>query len=68
MGNGARQPSRVRTLAFDILVPHDQPDTLMLYELSASNEAFDSYWNGRSTQQVSTEGAGLIVSLKQARN
>ena len=55
------------TLAFEILAPHDQPDTLMLYELYASKEAFDTHWNGPSIQQARKDSAGLVVSMKGTR-
>lgn len=55
------------TLVFDILVPHEQPDTLMLYELYASKEAFDAHWNGASIQQARKDAAGLQVSLTGVR-
>ena len=55
------------TLQFEILVPHDQPDTLMLYELYASKEAFDAHWNGPSIQQIRKEAAGLSLSMTGVR-
>lgn len=55
------------TLGFEILVPHDQPDAIMLYELYASSEAFDAHWNGPSIQQLRKEGEGLFVSVKATR-
>ena len=55
------------TLQFEILVPHDQPDTLMLFELYASKEAFDVHWNGPSIQQARKDAAGLLVSMTGVR-
>jgi quinol monooxygenase YgiN len=55
------------TLQFEILVPHDQPDTLMLYELYASKEAFDAHWNGPSIQQARKDTVGLVVSMTGIR-
>jgi quinol monooxygenase YgiN len=55
------------TLAFEILVPQEQADTLMLYELYASKEAFDEHWNGPSINQIRKEAAGLQVSLTGVR-
>ena len=55
------------TSAFEIMVPHDQPDTLMLYELYASKEASDIHWNGPSMQPARKATAGLLVSLKGVR-
>lgn len=55
------------TLQFDILVPHDQSDTLMLYEVYASTEAFDAHWNGPSIQQIRGDTDGLVLSLAGVR-
>lgn len=55
------------TLQFEILVPHDQPDTLMLYEVYASTEAFETHWNGPSLQQVRNDTAGSMLSLTGIR-
>ena len=50
------------TLQFEILVPQEEADTIMLYEVYASPEAFQTHWNGASLQQAKQEGAGLQVS------
>jgi quinol monooxygenase YgiN len=55
------------TLKFEILVPHEEADTIMLYELYASPEAFTAHWNGPSLQQVRQDAAGLQVSLTGVR-
>ena len=55
------------TLAFEILVPHEQADTVMLYELYASKEAFDAHWNGASMQQIRKDAAGLQAGLSGVR-
>lgn len=55
------------TLQFDILVPQKEADTLMLYEVYASLEAFEAHWNGPSMQQVRKDAAGLQVSLTGTR-
>ena len=49
------------TLQFEILVPQEA-DTIMLYEVCASPEAFQTHWNGASLQQAKQEGADLQVS------
>ncbi|HUR90900.1 MAG TPA: antibiotic biosynthesis monooxygenase [Ramlibacter sp.] len=36
------------TLAFEVLVPQEEPDRLMLYERYKDREAFDAHWNGKS--------------------
>jgi quinol monooxygenase YgiN len=56
------------TLQFDILVPHDDPDTVMLYEVYASSEAFQAHWNGESMRQVRRDTEGLQASLSGIRS
>ena len=55
------------TLKFEILVPHKEADTVMLYEIYASPEAFEAQWTGPSMQQAMRESAGLQVSLSGVR-
>ena len=55
------------TRQFEILLPRDQADTVMLYEVYDSKEAFDAHWNGESVQQTRRETAGLMLDLKGVR-
>jgi quinol monooxygenase YgiN len=55
------------TLKFDILVPKEEADTVMLYEVYASPEAFQTHWTGPSMQQVKEDTAALQVSLSGVR-
>jgi quinol monooxygenase YgiN len=55
------------TLKFEILVPKEEADTLMLYEVYASPEAFQTHWTGPSMQQAKQDVAGLQVSLTGVR-
>ena len=55
------------TLQFDILVPHNEAETLMLYEVYESPEAFQAHWNGASIQQARKDGGHLQVSLTGIR-
>jgi quinol monooxygenase YgiN len=55
------------TLKFEILVPKEEADTLMLYEVYASPEAFQAHWTGPSLQQIKRDSAGLQVSLTGVR-
>ena len=55
------------TLQFEIMVPHEEADTIMLYEVYANPEAFQTHFNGPSIQQMRQEAAGLQVSLKGVR-
>ena len=49
------------TLKFEILVPQEEADTVMLYEVYASPEAFEAHWNGASKQQANRDWEGLKV-------
>jgi quinol monooxygenase YgiN len=49
-------------------VPHDDPDTVMLYEVYASSEAFQAHWNGESMRQVRRDTEGLQASLSGIRS
>ena len=55
------------TLKFEILVPKEEADALMLYEVYASPEAFQAHWTGPSVRQVKQDAAGLQVSLSGVR-
>lgn len=55
------------TLQFEMMLPHDEADTVLLYELYASPEAFQVHWNGPSIQQIRKDAEGLQVSLKGVR-
>src|ERR1700736_6346783 len=55
------------TLQFEILVPHEEADTVMLYEVYDSPEAFQTHFNGTSIQQMRQDAAGLQVSLTGVR-
>jgi quinol monooxygenase YgiN len=55
----ATEPS---TLEFEILVPHEKADTVMLYQAFASPEAFEAHWNGASKQQADRDLQALKVS------
>jgi quinol monooxygenase YgiN len=48
-------------------VPKEEADTLMLYEVYASPEAFQAHWTGLSMQQAKQDAAGLQVSLSGVR-
>jgi quinol monooxygenase YgiN len=55
------------TLKFEILVPQEEPDTVMLYEVYASPEAFEAHWNGPSKQQAEQDFKGLKLSASGVR-
>ena len=57
------------TLTFDILVPQaqEQADTLMLYEVYESLEAFELHRNGPSFQQMKQDAGALQASITGVR-
>ena len=55
------------TLQFEILLPQKEEDTLMLYEVYASPEAFQAHWEGQSMKQVRRDSEGLQLSLSGVR-
>ena len=57
------------TLKFDILVPQaqEQSDTVMLYEVYETPEAFQRHWTGPSIQQLKQEAGSLQASLSGVR-
>ncbi|HET6926817.1 MAG TPA: antibiotic biosynthesis monooxygenase family protein [Hyphomicrobiaceae bacterium] len=50
------------TLEFEILVPQEKADTVMLYQAFANLEAFKAHWNGASKQQADRDLKGIKVS------
>ena len=55
------------TLKFEILVPQEEADTVMLYEVYASPEAFQAHWNGPSKKQADQDFKGLKISATGVR-
>jgi quinol monooxygenase YgiN len=55
------------TLRFDVLVPHKEADTIMLFELYESLEAFQAHWNGASMKQVRADTAGIQSTMSGVR-
>ena len=54
------------TLQFDILVPQKEEDTVMLYELYASSEAFKVHLDGESMKQMKRDADGLSINISGA--
>jgi quinol monooxygenase YgiN len=54
------------TLKFEILVPQQEADTVVLYEVYASLQAFDEHWSP-SKQQANKDFEGLKVSASGVR-
>jgi quinol monooxygenase YgiN len=55
------------TLQFEVLVPQKEADTVMLYEVYASLEAFQLHWNGESMKQVRRDTENLQLTLSGVR-
>lgn len=51
------------TVAFEVLVPHDKPNEIMLYEVYADQAAFDAHRKGASMAEIARNTKGLLVSL-----
>ena len=56
------------TLKFEIMVPHDQADTVILYEVCASPEAFETHWNGPAKQAANRDLEPLRISVSFVRS
>jgi quinol monooxygenase YgiN len=55
------------TLKFEIAVPQEQADTVMLYEVYASPEAFDAHWNGQAKREAARDLDPLRASASSVR-
>ncbi|MBR1146109.1 antibiotic biosynthesis monooxygenase [Bradyrhizobium sp. AUGA SZCCT0431] len=55
------------TLTFEILLPLEEADTIMLYEVYTSPEAFQVHRTGPSMQQALQDTGGLAVSMVGVR-
>jgi quinol monooxygenase YgiN len=55
------------TLKFEIMVPHDQPDTVMLYEVYTNPEAFEAHWNGPAKKAAASDLDQLRASASAVR-
>jgi quinol monooxygenase YgiN len=55
------------TLKFEMMVPHDQADTVISYEVYASPEAFETHWNGPAKQAANRDLEPLRISVSFVR-
>lgn len=55
------------TLKFEMMIPHDQVDTVILYEVYAGREAFDAHWNGSNRALASQDFEALRMSVDIVR-
>lgn len=51
------------TLSFEILLPHEGPDTVMLYEIYTDQAAFDAHLTGASIEIMRRDTPGMLISL-----
>ena len=51
------------TLAFEVLVPHDDTSKILLYELYEDAAAFEAHWNGPSTARVREDAGSMMVKI-----
>ena len=51
------------TLRFDIMLPNDDPDAIMLYEVYESPAALTVHFNGPSMQQARKDTAGMSLGM-----
>jgi quinol monooxygenase YgiN len=55
------------TLKFEIMVPHDEADTVILYEVYASPEAFETHWRGPAKREANRDLEPLRVRATAVR-
>ena len=49
------------------MLPLEEADTIMLYEVYASPEAFQVHWTGPSMKQAAQDVSGLQLSMSGIR-
>jgi (4S)-4-hydroxy-5-phosphonooxypentane-2,3-dione isomerase len=55
------------TLQFEVLIPREDPDKVMIYEVYADDAAFEDHYNGPSIRQVRQEASGMLLKLHGTR-
>src|SRR3546814_9104031 len=51
------------TIAFEVLVPDQRMDQLMLYERYVDRAAFDAHWNGPSLAEAKVEAGAALKKI-----
>jgi quinol monooxygenase YgiN len=51
------------TVAFEVLVPLDEPNRVMLYERYVDRAAFEAHWNGESLAIAKAEASTRLKSI-----
>jgi quinol monooxygenase YgiN len=55
------------TVAFEVLVPHDDASKILLYELYEDAAAFQAHWNGPSTARFREEAGSMMERIHGTR-
>ena len=55
------------TLQFEVLVPNEDANKVLLYELYRDAAAFDEHWNGASIARFREERSGIDIKLSGTR-
>lgn len=55
------------TLQFEVLVPRDGENKVLIYEVYRDDEAFKAHWEGPSMARVRTETQGMVVNMSGTR-
>jgi len=55
------------TLQFEWLLPHDDENKVLIYEVYVDEEAFQAHGNGASMKQIQGEAEGMVSSLVGTR-
>ena len=55
------------THQFDVLVPNEETNKVLLYELYRDAAAFDAHWNGASIAQFREASSGIEIKLSGTR-
>jgi len=55
------------TLQFEVLLPNDDENKVLLYELYRDTAAFDVHWNGASIARFREDASGMTVKISGTR-
>ena len=56
------------TLRIDILVPHNDPDSVIAWDVYASPEALEAHRNGTTLKNFLDGASGLLLSMSGVRH
>jgi quinol monooxygenase YgiN len=55
------------TLEFEVLLPHDEDNKVLLYELYKDTAAFEEHRNAASIPRFREESSGMVAKISGAR-